>query len=197
MLLPYIELLSSTSINDDHIRSPANNARLNISTSSSTNSRQEVPGRLSAQTSVFVWLPRQQGQWHCPVIVLTARVPVGWRRVMRVFHYGRDGWVRLADADRQQMCKVGGWFVKGSTASQRRRRAMAGVRVGERAGGAKLRWGTLSVMLHSCHHKVKVSSCSRRSQRGSRCSAAASKFGETFHRPDLMPNFYFFGKHCI
>lgn len=52
--------------------------------------------------------PWQQGQWHCPVIVLTACVPVGWRRVMRVFHYRRDGWVRLADADRQQMCKVGG-----------------------------------------------------------------------------------------
>lgn len=94
--------------------------------------------------------PRQQGQWHCPVIVLTACVPVGWRRVMRVFHYGLDGWVRLADADRQQMCKVGGWFVKGSTASRRRWRAMP--------GGGKLRRGRLSVIVHRCHRKVKVSS---------------------------------------
>lgn len=94
--------------------------------------------------------PRQQGQWHRPVIVLTACVPVGWRRVMGVFHYGLDGWVRLADADRQQMCKVGGWFVKGSTASRRRWRAMP--------GGGKLRWGRLSVIVHRCHRKVKVSS---------------------------------------
>lgn len=92
----------------------------------------------------------QQGQWHCPVIALTARLPVGWRRVMRVFHYGWDGWVRLADADRQQMCKVGGWFVKGSTASQRRWRTAW--------GGGKLCWGTLSLILHRCHNKVKVSS---------------------------------------
>lgn len=94
--------------------------------------------------------PQQQGQWHCPVIVLTACVPVGWRRVMRVFHYGRDGWVRLADADRQQMCKVGGWFVKGSTASPRRWRA--------KPGGGKLRRGRLSVIVRRCHRKVKVSS---------------------------------------
>lgn len=149
--------------------------------SSSTSSTLEVSGRLSAQTSLFVWLCRQQGQWHCPVIVLTACVPVGWRRVMRVFHYRRDGWVRLADADRQQMCKVGGWFVKGSTASQRRRRATAGGRAGRRAG-LKFCWGTLSVMLHSCHHKVKVSS-------NSRCSAAESKFGETPNCPDWTGNF--------
>lgn len=94
--------------------------------------------------------PQQQGQRHRPVIVLTACVPVGWRRVMRVFHYGLDGWVRLADADRQQMCKVGGWFVKGSAASRRRWRAMP--------GGGKLRWGRLSVIVHRCHRKVKVSS---------------------------------------
>lgn len=94
--------------------------------------------------------PRQQGQQHRPVIVLTACVPVGWRRVMRVFHYGLDGWVRLADADRQQMCKVGGWFVQGSTASRRRWRAMP--------AGGKLRWGRLWVIVHDCHCKVKVGS---------------------------------------
>lgn len=43
-----------------------------------------------------------------------------------------------------------GWFVKGSTASQRRWRAMW--------DGGKLCWGTLSVIPHYCHNKVKVSS---------------------------------------
>lgn len=99
-----------------------------------------LPGLLSVRLLCLFDSLRQQGQWRCPVIVLTAPIPVGWRRVMRVFHYRRDGWVRLADADRQQMCKSWWWFVKGSTASQSRWRAMQ--------GGGKLCWGTLSVMVH-------------------------------------------------
>lgn len=92
------------------------------------------------QTSLFVRLCSTTRSAALPGNCPNGPVPVGWRRVMRVFHYRRDGWVRLADADRQQMYKSWWWFVKGSTASQSRWRVLQ--------GGGKLFWGTLSVMVH-------------------------------------------------